>query len=195
LSFFMVTPIDVPLKRATNPVPVQPKRGFVASLVSTRPTHRTPAATIPVPPSVAVEPPEPPPEPPAPASRDPPLPPVPEVVAAVAPPTPAPPPVADVPVVDAPLVVASELVDVVPPEVPPAPADIVEVEELPEVDDAPGPVVDVEVGPLVAAPVPSLVGPLDGQATSAAPSQNADPPHTHRPQLSPMLRAPIDSGF
>src|SRR6185295_14664919 len=36
---------DVPMKRATNPVPDQAKRGFVGSVVSTRPTQRTPAAT------------------------------------------------------------------------------------------------------------------------------------------------------
>ena len=55
----MFTPIDVPVKRATKPVPVHPNRGPAAVLVSTRPTHRTPAATTPRPPSALLLPPDP----------------------------------------------------------------------------------------------------------------------------------------
>jgi hypothetical protein len=73
-SFLRLTPTDVPEKRATNPVPVQPNLGWVVSLVSTRPTHRTPAATVPIPPSAGPDPAD----PPAPASGvAPPVPPLP----------------------------------------------------------------------------------------------------------------------
>jgi hypothetical protein len=101
---FSVTPIDVPVKRATNPVPLQPNLGFVRSLKSTRPTHRTPAA---VPPSIGGAPPAPD-DPPAPPV----VPPAPLVVPApppvvALPPAPAAPPVAALvvlPLVVAPLV-------------------------------------------------------------------------------------------
>src|SRR5437868_5520467 len=71
-SLFIVTVSEVPDTCATNPEPPQLNFGLVGSVVSTRPTYRTPAATLPatIPPLGPA-----PPAPPAPTA--PPAPPVP----------------------------------------------------------------------------------------------------------------------
>src|SRR5581483_3107372 len=123
-ALFNRTATEPPVKRATNPVPDQAKRGRVGSASATRPSQRPPAATTPPPPA-----PFPPaPAPPLPAPAPPPPPPrpplaVPPEPAPPAPRPPVPPPRSRPPAPFAPPLAAPPVpAPPVPAKLPPAPA-------------------------------------------------------------------------